>query len=347
MKTSFLKAEDESKRFRLSYAKVFLTYKTHIDKEKLLEFFKSKRPVKWWIICHENADEEDAYEHTHACIEFQSRPDWTATKCMDFEGIHPHIGQVRKWGASVQYCRKEDSNPLCNIPQEESIQIKINKIMSAESDREALNNASRLSDIVPILNLRKTCKNGVYITKRAREKFQNATLRGCQPDIEKLILESGDRDILWFFEPGGNVGKTFITKYMAVHHGCIPFAGSGGIANYIYTLAQYIMAGDEPDVVLVDLPRTMCDRKNVYSLIEMVKNGLVTNEKYISGCLVFIEPKVCVFANVPPDTERLSHDRWKIFEIKEQGTCLAAVTLEAARQFWENERLNEENIFNQ
>lgn len=106
----------EKKKFRVQSKSFFLTYKTHIDKEKLCEFLcglKPKLVCERFIAAHETADEKNPYFHTHVYIKFSGKFDSEQCRIFDFptEGgaIHPNIkipyGTITKM---LKYLAKED-----------------------------------------------------------------------------------------------------------------------------------------------------------------------------------------------------------------------------------------------
>ncbi len=66
--------------------------------------------------------------------------------------------------------------------------------------------------------------------------------------------------------------------------------------------------------MVIDIPRA--NEGNVsYQAIEDLKNGALFSTKYESGMCVFNSPHVVVFANMAPDLNKLSADRWNIIHL--------------------------------
>ena len=136
--------------------------------------------------------------------------------------------------------------------------------------------------------------------------------------FEILMNNSDDRHIHWLWEDIGNVGKTAFAKYMCVHHGAIILSGKGsdmknGVLDYIKNNNR------SPKIIIIDIPRVSTDYVS-YSGIEEIKNGLFYSSKYEGGQVIMNPPHIICFANKEADTWKMSQDRWKIIEIK-QDVC--------------------------
>lgn len=130
--------------------------------------------------------------------------------------------------------------------------------------------------------------------------------------IEKIEEKPDNRSIYWIWEEKGNVGKSFLCKYLALKYDAIICEGkTNDILNQINL---HIQNDKKPKVILIDSPRSHENYIN-YSCIEKVKNGLVYSGKYEGGVCAFPCPHVIIFANHEPDTEKMSNDRWKVVAI--------------------------------
>ena len=68
--------------------------------------------------------------------------------------------------------------------------------------------------------------------------------------------------------------------------------------------------------LIFDLPRD--DKTISYSLLEELKDGFIFSGKYEGGIREIAIPHIIVMANYLPDTTKLSLDRWKIQELKDE-----------------------------
>jgi len=138
-------------------------------------------------------------------------------------------------------------------------------------------------------------------------------LKPWQADLEKLLLvEPEDRKIIWVYENKGKVGKSAFSKYL-IHTYDSLYITEGKKSDIINMVYNYVLF-KSLNIVILDVPR---DNKNniSYKSLEEIKNGIICNTKYETGCKVINPPHIIVFSNYPPETEKLSLDRWDIYEI--------------------------------
>lgn len=174
-------------------------------------------------------------------------------------------------------------------------------------------------------------------------------LRMWQESIVKIVKEEpDDRSIRWYWESEGGVGKTAFAKYLAVNERALVV--SGRACDVKFAVANRVEAGQDPSIVVWDIPRSM-DENISYQAIEEVKNGLFFSTKYESGQVIYNCPHVLVFANFPPEWEKMSNDRWVVTKLLGSEVDLPggglrpplALPLRASRRFpFEDEILGEE-----
>lgn len=135
--------------------------------------------------------------------------------------------------------------------------------------------------------------------------------RGWQLEIMKILSEKPDkRTIHWFWESKGGVGKTTLCKYLVAKRDALMLTGK---SNDMYNMiAKY---PKKRKIFVIDVPRSAKEYIN-YGAIEQIKNGLIFSGKYEGAQLVFNCPHVIVFANEPPNEEKMSTDRWYIRDIE-------------------------------
>lgn len=165
-------------------------------------------------------------------------------------------------------------------------------------------------------------KDGDFLTnyprkaiELVREEYERVVWRPWQDHLISLLGKRPDqRKILWHWDLTGNVGKSFLAKYLVVFHDAILATGKG--ADICHQVMKWMEEheGQGPSLVVVDVPRTHTDFVN-YSAIEGLKNGLIYSGKYEGGMCVFPIPHVVVFANVEPNYDAWSHDRYEVFSL--------------------------------
>lgn len=139
-------------------------------------------------------------------------------------------------------------------------------------------------------------------------------LRNWQKKIIEIVKsEPDDRSIYWFYEKDGGIGKSALCKYIVSKFNALVVAGK--CADMKYGIVNYINSkGYPPDVVIFDIPRSYCDYVS-YTGMEEIKNGLFFSSKYESGMVCINSPHVICFANMRPEMDEMSKDRWKIERI--------------------------------
>lgn len=113
---------------------------------------------------------------------------------------------------------------------------------------------------------------------------------------------------MWIWEMEGNMGKTYLAKWLSVWRDA--FIVRGGKHNDIKHAYQY------QRYVVFDLARDQMD-KVPYQLMEEFCDGYFFSGKYESRGKVFRPAHVAVLANFAPDEAKLSADRWDIRYIGE------------------------------
>lgn len=119
------------------------------------------------------------------------------------------------------------------------------------------------------------------------------------------------RDIHWFWEPKGRMGKTILSTFFCDQRDALILGGKK--ADCFFGVQSYMKThgGVGPDIIIIDIPRSNMDYIS-YTAIEKVKDGLFFSGKYESGPVRFNRPHIICFANEEPRFDAVSADRWKI-----------------------------------
>ena len=155
---------------------------------------------------------------------------------------------------------------------------------------------------------------GIHIKEEIEDPLQGLEFYDWQKEIIKIINTKPDRrTIHWYWEEFGNSGKTTLAFHLCLKNE--KYILVDGKANDVKcAVAQMVHEKKYPKLVMWDLSRTREDYVS-YESIEKIKNGIFFSGKYESGMVQYNPPHVIVFANFPPDTSKLSKDRWHIVEI--------------------------------
>jgi len=105
-----------------------------------------------------------------------------------------------------------------------------------------------------------------------------------------------------------------MVRYLAVKFN-VPFSYGGSVSD-IMNLAFNNIKGAKCFVFCLTRVK---QNKISYDALEQLKDGLISNNKYETGCFVINRPHVFVFANKPPDNDEeedyMSSDRLCVHEI--------------------------------
>lgn len=174
---------------------------------------------------------------------------------------------------------------------------------------EVVNNHDRAFDYTQKANSR--IAGPFYFPEPVRgvkDPLENVELYDWQQEVMDIIVGEPDgRTIHWYWEAEGNKGKTVLAKHLALkHNACI--LGNGRKTD----IAHAVDSGAR--IVCFVLPRDV-EGRIAYGAIEQICDGLIFSGKYKSGTKIFDPPHVFVFANFPPEKEKMSEDRWNVVEI--------------------------------
>ncbi len=135
-------------------------------------------------------------------------------------------------------------------------------------------------------------------------------------EVEKPCTD--DRKINWIWDKKGNVGKSYLTRYlMKVENALVVDGRKTDIFHQIAKRQEIKKPGDVKKsipIVIIDVPRAAFSNVS-YSAIECIKNGFVSSGKYEGGQYTFKTPHVYVFANTKPNKSKFSKDRWNIIKL--------------------------------
>lgn len=178
--------------------------------------------------------------------------------------------------------------------------------------QKSLNNANYCSKDATRKEGGRVCYGGSYKPKNELRLLNPAMFYDWQKDVINIInTEPDDRAVYWYWSSEGNKGKSSFVKYLIAKHKATPVVSGkySDICNLIHKTDM-----DCCRLIVFDIPRN--NGNNVsYSAIESIKNGMIVNTKYETGFKIFNPPHVIIFCNEPPETHKLSDDRWNIVNI--------------------------------
>jgi len=134
--------------------------------------------------------------------------------------------------------------------------------------------------------------------------------------LEEIEKPADLRTITWVCDRVGGKGKSWLAKYMALYCGALVVCGKA--SDMKFAIHKMIETGKgAPEVVILDLPRSVDLEYLSYTGVEEIKNGCFFSPKYEGGMCVFNNPHVYVFSNEMPARGKLSGDRWRIIDLDE------------------------------
>ena len=236
--------------------------------------------------------------------------------------VPPHIEKCK--GTPSQnylYCTKDDENavelgdlPGTGPPKKQKMQIIIEKLLNGESISEICK-----SDLCHVFVTNRSKIMSTVADIESEQKIQQEKdkafgsllkFKDWQSKLMAMLEEDkgNDRNVFWIYESRGNVGKSyFCNQLKKTQYKSVAYLDTS-------TIKDLSLLYNGESIVLIDYARD--DEKNVnYGILEKLKNGFLVSPKYETRLKMFKSPVICCFANFPPEVQKLSMDRWKIYRI--------------------------------
>lgn len=143
--------------------------------------------------------------------------------------------------------------------------------------------------------------------------------RKIQEKILKLAEDQDDREIAYFYDSrGGWAGKSWLTIHLWERGDCFVVPRAKATAE---KLSAFICSGyDAQKYIIVDLPRASKPDRGLYEVLEDTKDGLVFDSRYSARTRNIRGAKLIVFSNSQLNTNMLSDDRWRRYDLATWGT---------------------------
>lgn len=135
-------------------------------------------------------------------------------------------------------------------------------------------------------------------------------LRKNQRRILRQVYEQSDRGITVVYDPKGNTGKSFLSRYLFERN--IGFYVPPTVRN-TQGIIQYVASGYRGQrIIVVDIPRSSRWTTELYEGLETIKDGLVYDTRYSAKMRDIWGVKILCLTNSLPKLDALSMDRWMI-----------------------------------
>lgn len=336
--------DPSSKPFRLQNRYIMLTYKHHIDKRNLREDITERTGLQPTFIrsAHETGDDANPYNHTHCVIDFGKSFQTRNCRFFDIEPslrhhnidetIHPHIQTYKNradFENAKKYIAKEDPD---NADLKEK-PCMIEGILNQDKLVDALKNyCKKPSDAMGIMAIH-ALRPADYRTDKDDWTYWKP--RPWQEFVIFKIDEKPDgRSVYWIYDQKGKSGKSVLGDYLDDHPDyCdkVYFTDDMGNSRECATIMESLFAGGwRGNTIIVDLTRCTEHHDRMYDYLEKVANGRITSQKYRGKRIKFNKPHVFVMANYLPHYDKMSLDRWQIYEI-ENNTEIRKMTIDEVK----------------
>lgn len=137
-------------------------------------------------------------------------------------------------------------------------------------------------------------------------------LRSNQQRVLELLDRQSDRQVLIWFDSTGNVGKSFLTRWLVERRRAYYVPPT---VDNVKQIIQWVCAGYQGQpYIVIDIPRSAKWNQSLYTGIEAIKDGIVYDTRYSSKLRDIWGCKILVLTNSMPNLDALSKDRWVIYE---------------------------------
>ena len=162
----------------------------------------------------------------------------------------------------------------------------------------------------------------LYRKQRPRFDVANVELRPWQEQAIELIENPSERQVIWITGRQGNEGKSWFQCYMESYFGFHRVVRVDLRIKHASVCNVFKKRSlGSIDVFLFNDSRSVSGEEiNLYRILEDIKDGQATASKYDNDNIQFKTPNtVMVFSNRYPRTQKLSSDRWVIYNANQDG----------------------------
>lgn len=319
---------DDEKKARIRKGNFFKVNCHGARKYKLLKRFikkdeeKKRYVFKDWIkqiaIGNEYGSGPRPHAHCHLVIATKQKMNFDQFKKKWKSCTKIKIADVERakhWNTDVRYVTKEDYRPIIANIDWDLTSVLCRAYIAANKYK------TFFPTMYPYCNLnafQKSCFKVHFEDFQAQirndaviETYNDLILRPWQEKFLRFLdWHDHPREIIWIIDQIGNSGKTFISFYLQDLFQALR------VPNV--STRDFAFAYNFEKIVCFDYDRDNQEHIN-YGLLEDLKNGALWSPKYESKCKNFrdVNVKVVCFANYSPDYSKLSHDRWRVFNLVE------------------------------
>lgn len=241
------------------------------------------------------------------------------------DNLHPTAHFEKMKGTvldNYNYCSKNDTRDPdfpepWFYPSREFVesQVEPNKCKLRELVKMRIQNPSSVLDNDRYILHKRNIDEVVTETRKKMKtdelikSYDLVQLKPWQQLLEIVLMKQTNRQVMWVFDPVGNVGKSWFMSYMMARHNWMPFDAKTSADSI-----GHMIVDQDPDGIMFDIPRA--DTSISWKTIEQLKNGVITTTKYRGFTGPIGTKKLLIFSNfAPTDLSVLSRDRWIIYQI--------------------------------
>ena len=138
-------------------------------------------------------------------------------------------------------------------------------------------------------------------------------MRNNQKRALQALQATNDREIVVWYDEGGNIGKSWFTGALwerGLAYYVPPTIDT--VKGMIQWVASCYRDGGYRPYIIIDIPRSWKWSEQLYVAIESIKDGLVYDTRYSSKMVNIRGVKIMCLTNTMPKLDKLSQDRWRI-----------------------------------
>jgi len=147
---------------------------------------------------------------------------------------------------------------------------------------------------------------------RVDRELESFVPREWQQELHDYVTnnEPDRRTVRIYYDPVGGSGKSMFCKWMRMKYKNVLTISTNKSADILTAVK------DHHKTCFIDLPKSKDGAFCPFNAVEQLKNGYVTEGKLKKELreVMWAPMHVIVFTNKMPDRQRLSEDRWEIFE---------------------------------
>ena len=160
-----------------------------------------------------------------------------------------------------------------------------------------------------------------YIPRQIREIKE---LRKWQISICEKLKIWDTRHIDLLYDPKGCIGKSILVGWIRAYK----LGRALPPVNDYKDMMRLVCDLPTSQSYIIDMPRALKKDKlcGFYAAIESIKDGYAYDDRYTFTEKIFDCPNIWVTANTLPDFNFLSKDRWRVWNIDDEGDLIPYVT---------------------